>query len=421
MKTDKGKGAKTAVQTFLTASLSAFLLFGIFSQAAYALNGADVAIYNDSIAPSGYSGVWQNGVTAIKNMVANAGLTYEEITYSDLNYSDQNFSSLYRIILIPGGFAKWYNYWISRAGKDRIRNFINNGGGYFGICAGAFFAVDKTIWEGTSYDDGAGYNAYGEWTGYDLDLFQGSGTGPMNAIADWNGEGYNMTAINFQSDNTVLRGYKQVPYTEDILYFGGPYFSPDAGSGVEVLATYNYNGQPAVVAFNYGSGRVVLSGPHPEIEEDSDRDGVTIDREDSMSDNGSDWDLVKHILTWLRNSPVSHALTAPSVTVVSQGGQLGPFYASVINNTGSSYSFYLSPYIKTPDSNWHQMFSNPVTLAAGETRYANDGNDIYLDIPSVARAGTYEFCVKAYDTGNKFIEKDCFDFEVRAAGLSEDK
>lgn len=281
------------------AVITIFLYFSPLLKAAYALNGADVALYNDSIAPVGYSGVWQDGIIAIKNMLTTIGLTYEEINYKDLNYSTQDFSSLYKVILIPGGYAQWYNYWISKAGKERIRNFVRSGGGYFGICAGSFFAVDRAVWEGTTYDDNAGYNAYGELTGYDLDLFAGAGTGPINEIADWDGEGYNMTTINFQNENTVLTNYKPVPYTEDILYYGGPYFSLDSGAGVEVLATYNYNGQPAIIAFNYGSGKVVLSGPHPEIEEDSDRDGVTIDREDEMDDNGSDWELVLHILNWL--------------------------------------------------------------------------------------------------------------------------
>ena len=108
------------------------------------LSGADVAVYNDSIAPADYSGVWQDGVIAIKHMLIGIGLTFEEINYIDLNYSTQDFSSLYKIILIPGGYAYWYNYWISQYGKARIRNFVENGGGYlvperkppcFEICA----------------------------------------------------------------------------------------------------------------------------------------------------------------------------------------------------------------------------------------------------------------------------------------------
>jgi glutamine amidotransferase-like uncharacterized protein len=286
-----------------------FFLFTLSgSRGAAALTGADVALYNDVSAPSSYYGAWQNGVTAIKSMLTSLGYSYEMISYADLNNSPQDFSQLYKIILIPGGYAAKYNYWISKAGKARIRNFVAAGGGYFGICAGAFFAVDRTIWEGTEYDDDAGLNAYGELTGYDLDLYPGSGTGPMNGIADWNTVGYNMTAIDFDATTAALANYRAAPFSEDILYYGGPYFTADAGASVEVLGTYAYNGKPAMVAFSYGSGRVVLSGPHPEIEEDADRDGVTIAREASLADRGSDWPMTDALLLWLLKKPAFTSL-----------------------------------------------------------------------------------------------------------------
>lgn len=279
--------------------------------AAVALNGADVALYNDSTAPY-YKGVWQDGLVAIKNMLTTLDITYEEINYKDINLSNQDFSSLYKIILIPGGYAWYYNYWISKTGKERIRNFVNKGGGYFGICAGAYFAVDRVVWGSKIYDDFVGFNAYGQLTGYDLDLFSGTGTGDEDKIADYYAGSWTMLSFNFSNENPVLSNYKKVPYSEDIIYLGGPYFTPDAGTAVSTLATYAYNGQPGLVSFQYGSGRVILSGPHPEIEEDSDRDGVAIDGEDTMNDKGSDWELSGHILKWLMNSSDSQPLAVPS-------------------------------------------------------------------------------------------------------------
>jgi glutamine amidotransferase-like uncharacterized protein len=263
----------------LITSVAIFLCINPFLKTAHSLNGGDVALYNDSIAPSEQSGVWQDGITAIKNMLTTKGFTYEEITYKDLNESTQNFSNLYKVILIPGGYAPWYNYWISLAGKTRIRNFMKGGGGYFGICAGAYFACGRIVYDGVSYDNNYGYiNAYNEPTGYDLDLFSGTGTGSIYEIAKY--PAYKMTTINFQTENSVLKGYKQIPYTEEMLYYGGPYFTSDTGSQAEILGTYNINGQPAIVAFNYGSGKVVLSGPHPET-------------------GGPNWDLASYMLNWL--------------------------------------------------------------------------------------------------------------------------
>jgi len=67
---------------------------------------------------------------------------------------------LYKVMLFLGGVAYWYNYWISLSGKTRIRNFVTNGGGYCGICAGSFFASDVTVWEAIAYDDNSHCNAY---------------------------------------------------------------------------------------------------------------------------------------------------------------------------------------------------------------------------------------------------------------------
>lgn len=283
------------------ASIFFFLVLSSPPTEGLSLDGAAVALYNDENAPPGRSGAWEYGVIALKNMLDWAGLRYEEIDYNDLNSSPQDFSKLYRVILFPGGNAYWYNYWISLAGKERIRDFVAGGGGYFGICAGAFFACDRIYWEGNYYGDAFMINAYGQLTGYDLDLFPGIGIGPINGIADWQTVGYNMTGFDFAGGSTLMAGYRYniAPSSEEILYYGGPYFLIDPGRNVEVLATYDYNGENALVAFRYGAGTIVLSGPHPEIEEDSTRDGICyamMPRKAGMEDSGSDWRLAEHLI-----------------------------------------------------------------------------------------------------------------------------
>ncbi|MBM2833417.1 MAG: hypothetical protein HW406_578 [Candidatus Brocadiaceae bacterium] len=415
---------KNITKTVLTLVISFFIVTTCFSHAssvnvAFALNGADVALYNDSRPGTTYYndyGVWPDGVTAIKNMLKTLGRTCEEISDSDLNYSTQDFSNLYKVILFPGGYAYWYNYFINKAGKERIRNFVKNGGGYFGICAGAFFASDRIVWEGVPYDDNAHYNKYGELTGYDLDLFPGTGTGPINEIANWNAERWNMTTFNFQKENTVLSNYKTIPYSEDIIYIGGPYFSidKDAESKVEILATYNYNGKPAIVAFQCGSGKVVLSGPHPEIEEDSDRDGVTIDREDTMDDKGSDWELVRHILNWLETPIVSHTLTPPSKATVSRGSTLGPFTIEETNNDSSYHNFYVQSYITKPDKTTVNFSKISTGLDGGKSRTHSH----YLSITTRSELGTFTFGVKLTDTSGNLFDNDSFEFTVESGSAT---
>lgn len=306
------------MQTLMTRHIAPALAVAALTVALHpagaALSGADVAIYNDGNAPPNTAGAWQDGITAIKHMVTAMGMTWEEITYTDLNVATLDLSGLYQMLIMPGGYAQWYNYWISKAGKSNIRDFVANGGGYFGICAGSFFACDRTNWEGVTYDGDAGYNAYGELTGYDLDLFAGVGTGPLNDIAEWGAEYYNMHTFWFLTGTDALPDFEPRAAGEDILYYGGPWFAPDTPGSVETLATYDYNDEPAAIAFEYEAGRVVLFGPHPEIQEDSDTDGVTIDREDEMDDKGSDWELVLHAFNWLTKRD--------NVSMQRNGGQL---------------------------------------------------------------------------------------------------
>ncbi len=376
------------VRRFLAAVL--FLHLTLLSAGgAAALNGADVAVYNDGGAPYATTrGVWQDGLTAIKHMVTAMGYTYEVITYADLNTSSQDFSLLYKVIIVPGGYAQWYNYWISLAGKQRIRNFVAAGGGYFGICAGSYFAADAIVWEDTSYGHLIGQNYWGEWTGYDLDLFPGIGTGPMNEIADWDTEHYNMTTLDFNTPNSVLSAYRDTPYSEDILYYGGPYFTIPAFAPVEILATYDYNNQPAIVAFPYGSGRVVLSGPHPEIEEDSAADGVTIARENVMDDKGSDWPLTTHLLLWLTNQiPAAVDVTLSSLSVLEgkpAGTKVGTFSTTGVV-AGLPTAYTLEPGPGDTNNGSFRIVGNELRTAAVFNQYVKSSYDIRVR-SSVAQA-----------------------------------
>ena len=118
-------------------------------------------------------------------------------------------------------------------------------------------------------------------------------------------------------------------------------------------------------------------------------------------------------------APNIHTLTPPSNTAVPQGGYLGPFYASVTNNTNSSYSLYLNPYIVTPEEDWILMFSNLITLGAGETNYANNGNAVYIGVSPFARTGTHSHYVNVYDTNDNLVDQDGFSFEVTAASSAQ--
>lgn len=245
-------------------SFIAFLFFLLPASVCMALT--DVAIYNDT--GYVYNGAWSHGVSSIKSMLSTYGYTYSDITPTEINQSS-NLSDSYRMLLVPGGWAEYYNLNITPLGYHHIRSFVARGGAYFGICAGAYFASDIVMWKEGWSESIESYN-------YPLDLFSGIGAGAVLGITGWNTptgcneiitEGAAMTTLSV--DTELLPGSNS---TIEILYYGGPMFwgnlyeIPD----FEVLARYSNPGDrsdqlPAMIMFGYGQGKVFLSGPHPEV------------------------------------------------------------------------------------------------------------------------------------------------------------
>ncbi len=208
-------------------------------------------------------------------MFAWMGYEVATIGANDVNYSDiARFDLLY----FPGGSSGPYERDISVGGKARVRAFVAAGGRYIGTCAGAHFAATTSEWRGEAY------------TGNGLSLFPGEVRGPIpELIID---SAYDMTRLTLHP-HAITAGR---PDSAWVMYYNGPYFSFDSCQEIEVVASYDVTGSPAMVAFEYGGGRVFLTGPHPEWEEDSDRDGV--DYFDGFDDRGSDWDLMLRATRW---------------------------------------------------------------------------------------------------------------------------
>lgn len=184
------------------------------------------------------------------------------------------------ILCIPGGDMYQYGSDLSTTGKKHIRNFVSGGGGYIGICGGAYFAAERIIWQGM------------ELVMTSLELFDGTAEGVLNEVVPY--PDYGMCQVNIVDHEHPIT--QAVPDTAWILYYWGPALVPDTGSNATVLGLYERADKPAIVALEYGGGRVFLTGPHPEFEEDSDRDGVSF--ADDLDDRGSDWDLMLRAVRW---------------------------------------------------------------------------------------------------------------------------
>ncbi len=229
-----------------------------------------IAIYSGS-------GAWAESITAARKMFEWMGYTTQIVDAANINANDiSGFSALY----IPGGDMYQYSLDISSAGKEKIRSFVSGGGAYIGICGGAYFASRSVSWRGSPL------------AMEPLGLFAGTTYGPIDAIMPY--PDYRMCRVDVAGhDHPITAGQ---PDSFITLYYWGPALVPDTGANVTVLGRYNGVGQPAMVAFEYGKGRVFIIGAHPEIEEDSDRDGVSFG--DELSDEGSEWDFMKSAVKW---------------------------------------------------------------------------------------------------------------------------
>lgn len=153
---------------------------------------------------------------------------------------------------IPGGASTPYRHKLEILGNAKIREYVQQGGVYYGICAGAYYACKHTEFE----KDLPESQIIAE---YKLDLLNAKAIGSL----------YKELNIKPFAKNTASSAAVELLDEKgDIVvahYHGGPYFELNNPANAEILARYNLAGfKPAVVLQPYGKGKVILSGVHYE-------------------------------------------------------------------------------------------------------------------------------------------------------------
>lgn len=261
---------KNIMKTLVIIFLLLFLEGCKSPQTGSIIASGDIALYSDK-------GADKNCLIATTRMLEWMGYTVAPVKAKHIkNQSLDTFN----IILFPGGNMYQYAGDLSAIGREKIRNYIRNGGSYIGICGGAYFASEEVIWKGQQLPMTP------------LKIFPGISKGPLDEIIPY--PDYGMCKVIFSQNHPIT---SFLPDTAWMLYYWGPVLIPNPGSNVTVLGVYNKgNNYPVMIAFQYGAGKVFLIGTHPEFEEDSDRDGV--DFGDEFNDLGSDWELMKNAVLW---------------------------------------------------------------------------------------------------------------------------
>lgn len=161
----------------------------------------------------------------------------------------------FRGVLFPGGSGKAIAQALEPEGQGRVKDFVKKGGGYVGICAGAYLATCRI----DGYLEMAGMYHNQPWR-------KGSGVLKVELTP----EGEKVFGTEFKSFKT--------------RYNNGPVWGHEEGdtpegefAPVTVLANFREAaktkegrqademvGTPAITATEYGAGRLLMISPHPE-------------------------------------------------------------------------------------------------------------------------------------------------------------
>ena len=214
-----------------------------------------VAIYDDR-------GVTEGSKNAIERILTDNHCICEMISVEQIR---QGKLHGYDVFVVPGGLSNDMAERIGSQGKEAIRNYIQSGGGYVGICAGAFLAS-------ATFDRFLGLvNAK---TNHSQEF------SPRLGMLEQRQLGGGVAEIEFSSVGQKL--FSQ-PSTGNISYINGPIFMeagihnlPDSLTlATYVSDIYQHHFQqgtmprtPAIVAGRFGNGNVILFSPHPELSED---------------------------------------------------------------------------------------------------------------------------------------------------------
>jgi glutamine amidotransferase-like uncharacterized protein len=156
----------------------------------------------------------------------------------------------YHVVIFSGGSGGKQANTIGLLGREQVRRFVEAGGGYIGICAGAYLACSGFKWS-VPILDAKTPSSYWERGHGDLQL----------------------------ETNPLGQKLMGLPAQSIVIYHNGPLLTPAKNPAIadfealayfrtEVSKTPKHAGlqinTPAMVQGSYGKGKVLVSSPHPE-------------------------------------------------------------------------------------------------------------------------------------------------------------
>lgn len=222
--------------------LAALLFLSVLSISAEDKNPVRVALYDDA-------GAFGKGVPRVAELLGKAPdvkvtlVKGTEIAGGTLKDHD--------VVIFTGGSGSGQAKGIGEAGRAEVRKFIENGGGYVGICGGAYLACSGFTWGLGVLDAKTVSNKWKRGVG-DVQI-------EVNALGTTT-TGIPAKALPIRYANGPIitpAGLADVPDYEPLATFRTELSENDTPKGVMVNS-------PAWVRGTYGNGRIITSSPHPE-------------------------------------------------------------------------------------------------------------------------------------------------------------
>ncbi|NGX49475.1 MAG: hypothetical protein K940chlam5_01073 [Candidatus Anoxychlamydiales bacterium] len=158
------------------------------------------------------------------------------------------------LFIMPGGRDLMYLRKLKDKGCKKIREFVEEGGSYLGICAGAYFGA-----EAVEFEKGRELEVLGK---RDLNFVKAKAIGPAYREPKFSYK-------NHEGSKAALLEYKSKDFKclSSVYFKGGCYFEGD--SKLDVIGKYSDLNKAAIVKSKVKKGKAILSGVHIECSADN--------------------------------------------------------------------------------------------------------------------------------------------------------
>lgn len=189
---------------------------------------------------------------------------YAVIPISETTILKEPWAPACALLVVPGGADLGYCRVLNGEGNRRIGDYVGRGGSYLGLCAGGYYGSGRCEFE-------AGNKPLEVIGNRELAFFPGTCRGATFSGFEYKSE-RGARAVSISINKGAFEENLEAHTTS---YFNGGGVFVDAQSinpdNVEVLATYDEpmdvdggDGKAAIIICKVGSGKAMLTGPHPE-------------------------------------------------------------------------------------------------------------------------------------------------------------